>query len=124
MKGMKHKGDDWATPLWLLELLCPNGYFDPCPLGGKDRHVDGLTAAWPTDRIVYVNPPYSDPTPWTARAAAHPGAVTMLLPHDESTEWWQRYARQFRVTPIGQRIRFVGAHTTARFPVAIWRRFA
>ena len=109
-------GDDWQTPDWLRQLIAPNA-FDPCPNGG----TEGLTEPWPTDRTVFINPPYSDPGPWVKRAAAHPGRVVLLLKDDPSTAWYD-YAEFFEVIHIGQRIRFKGAARSPNFASCVWRK--
>jgi len=116
--------DNWQTPPWLLDILFPDGkasYFDPIPANPEGlRDFDGRSS-WPTDRPVFLNPPYSDPAPWLKRAAAHHGPVVCLVKHDPSTEWWQRYAPLFRVVAIGQRLRFIGpGEGVANFPSALW----
>lgn len=110
--------DHWATPKWLLELIFPDGvFFDPCPIAGSG----GLEIEWPTDRPVFINPPYSNPVPWIKKAVAHPSQVVLLLRADPSTSWWA-YSESFRVTFIGQRLRFGSAKTPASFPSAVWRK--
>jgi hypothetical protein len=116
--------DNWLTPPWLLELIFPyGGYFDPCPANPDGlRGFDGM-GGWPTDRPVFLNPPYSDPGPWLKRAAHHPGPVVCLVKSDHSTEWWQRYNGWFRIVRIGQRLRFLGPNDTdgaANFPSELW----
>jgi DNA N-6-adenine-methyltransferase (Dam) len=110
--------DDWRTPDWLRALLAPKDAFDPCPNGA----TDGLTCVWPTDRVVYINPPYSNPGPWVARAAKHQGPVVLLLRDDPSTAWWD-YSDGFEVIHIGQRIRFKGATKAPNFASCVWRKF-
>lgn len=76
--------DHNATPKWLLRLF--DGWDDPCPLNGSG----GLEREW--GDWVYVNPPFSDISPWVAKAieASRRGKlVVMLVPHDPSTRWWQ-----------------------------------
>lgn len=117
MKGQRDS-DHYATPRWLLALMFPDGrYFDPCPLHG----TGGLEADWPTDRPVYINPPFSDPLPWCRRAAQHPGPVTLLLQVDPTTRWWT-YAERFEVILIGSRLHFNESATYARQTLCIWRR--
>ncbi len=96
--------DDWETPKWLLDIAFPNGFFDPCPLRG----TGGLEREWPTDRPVFINPPYSNPRPWVARAYLHGGPVALLLPISPESEWWEFYHDKFKVTPISVRLRFRG----------------
>ena len=121
---MPSPSDNYATPKWILALLFPDGrYFDPCPLGGAESGWDGLAAEWPTDAPVYVNPPFSDPSPWVRRAAAHDGPVTLLLPVDPTTRWWT-YSDGFEVILIGSRLHFNEAATYARQTLCIWRKNA
>lgn len=111
-------GDSWATPKWLLKILFPTGeFYDPCPLGGNG----GLEADWPTDRPVYVNPPFSDPLPWVRKAADHKGPITLLLPLDPTTKWWT-YSDRFEVIIIGSRLHFSENKTYARGAYCFWRR--
>lgn len=115
--------DNWRTPTWLLELIFPDGrFFDPCPINPTGlRAQDGRAAAWPVDVPVFLNPPYSDPAPWLRRAAEHPGPVVCLVRVDPSASWWS-YSEGFKVTLIGQRLRFGRAKQVAPFASAIWRK--
>jgi hypothetical protein len=111
--------DGWATPKWLLEVMFPRGgYFDPCPLDGSH----GLEIDWPQDRVVFINPPFSDPLPWVRRAVEHRGEVVLLLPIDPTTKWWV-YSEHFKVTLIGSRLHFSESKTYARQTLCIWRKF-
>ena len=117
-------GDNWRTPPWLLEILFPDGrYFDPNPSNPDGlRGFDGR-GVWPTDRPVFLNPPYSDPGPWLRRAWTHPGPIVCLVKSDHSTEWWQRYSPAFRIVRIGQRLRFISDDPeagVANFPSELW----
>lgn len=98
--------DDYETPQWILDIAFPEGYFDPCPIHGK-HGPDGRKIVWPTDKPVYINPPYSDPYPWVQRAVHHPGPVCLLLPVTPDSEWWQRFSRFFRITLMGDEMRFL-----------------
>ena len=115
--------DHWSTPKWLLEILFPDGrFFDPCPLYAKlETDVGGLDREWPVDVPVFINPPYSDPGPWIKKAAHHTGHVVLLVRADPSTAWWA-HSEGFKVTFIGQRIRFGSGKRPAPFPSAIWRK--
>lgn len=115
--------DDWATPPWLIELLVDGRpYFDPCPVNPEGLRENDGRGKWPTDRVVFLNPPYSDPGPWVRKARDHPGPVILLLKADPSTVWWQESVAAFRVTFIGQRLRFGSAQRAADFPSAVWRK--
>ena len=100
--------DDYETPRWLLEVAFPNGYFDPCPIHGKQNGPDGLKIEWPTDCPVFINPPYSRAGPWVQRAAEHTGPVALLVPVSPDSDWWRRYARFFKVTLIEDEVKFLG----------------
>lgn len=77
--------DQFPTDAWLLAVF--DGWFDPCPLNAAPE-VDGLSIEWP-DRT-YVNPPYSNPTPWVEKAIQeYRGGkrIVMLLKDDHTTQW-------------------------------------
>lgn len=116
--------DDYATPLWLLELMFPDGrFFDPCPLGGFPDGRDGLTMEWPEDVPFFINPPFSGPLPWVKRGAEHKGAAggALLLQVDPTTAWWT-FSPGFKVTLIGSRLHFNDMATYARHTLCIWRK--
>lgn len=114
--------DNWRTPSRLLKILFPGGdYYDPCPINPDGLRQNEGMGAWPIDRPVFVNPPYSDPAPWLQRAADHPGPVTCLVRVDPSASWWA-YSEGFEVILIGQRLRFGRAKQVAPFASAIWRK--
>jgi hypothetical protein len=119
-------GDNWLTPPWLLELLFgDNDYYDPNPGNPEGlRGFDGM-GAWPTDRVVFLNPPYSDPAPWLSKASKHRGPIVCLVKSDHSTEWWQRYSPGWRIVRVGQRLRFLNGgseENSANFPSELWFR--
>ena len=112
------KGDSWATPKWLLQILFPDGhFFDPCPVNGSG----GLETDWPTDVPVYINPPFSDPLPWVRKASHHAGHVVLLLPLDPTTRWWT-YSGGFEIIIIGSRLHFSESKTYARGAYCFWRK--
>lgn len=80
--------DNFRTDKWILALF--DGFFDPCPYN-PDWDINGLEVEWP--KRVFINPPYSNVTPWIERAIAHAdagGLVAMLLKHDSSTRWFAK----------------------------------
>lgn len=93
--------DDWSTPPEIVqEYAAEFGGFDvdPCctPSTAKapffyTKADDGLKQPWAGR--VWINPPYSDPTPWVQRAyeATKQGEcdlVVMLLPAATDTGWF------------------------------------
>ena len=78
--------DDWYTPAWVfdglgltfdLDVAAPVG---GCPWVPASRHYsesdDGLLQPW--DGLVWCNPPYSAPTAWCRRWAAHTDGLILL----------------------------------------------
>ena len=89
-KSRISKSDDWKTPGWLFDELYKEFGFtdDPCPIGGKD----GLIREWGIS--VFVNPPYSNPTPWVKKAYEQSlmgKTIVCLLRGDTSTRWFHNW---------------------------------
>lgn len=115
--------DDWATPpAYFAELDRRFGPFDldPCarPETAKCRRYytkadDGLMKPWDATRV-FVNPPYSEPKKWCAKArdevnAGRAGLVVMLLPAAVDTHWFHDLVLPFAdVEFIRGRLRFHG----------------
>lgn len=82
--------DNYPTPKWLLDIF--KGFYDPCPLQeANPLIIDGLKEEW--DVKNYVNPPYSNPSPWVNKAILESKKgkiVVMLLPVDTSTKWFAK----------------------------------
>lgn len=119
-KSRVSKSDNHSTPTVIYEELDNEFHFndDPCPLNG----TGGLDREWGTS--VFLNPPYSNPTPWVKKAyeeSLKGKLVVGLLRGDTSTKWFHDWVlgkaelRFFR-----GRIRFNGK--PAPFPsiIAIW----
>jgi len=77
--------DNFKTDTWIQELF--DGWFDPCPYN-PDWEIDGLKIEWP-NMPIFINPPYSNPTPFILKAIEHPHTVALLLKHDSSTRWFK-----------------------------------
>ena len=101
-------GDSRCTPesVWkpvLRAIEYPWFDLDPCTNSfatvpsafsySLERGEDGLEMPWKGQ--VWVNPPFSDISPWAKKAVrsiSHAEAVWVLTPGDSSTRWWQHLA--------------------------------
>ena len=87
--------DKYQTDRWVTNML--HTYYDPCPID-YDGDIDesGLQKDWfiqsmPYDFRIFVNPPYSNVTPWVERAIEayqENCKVYMLMKCDTSTKWF------------------------------------
>lgn len=131
------KGDSWGTPDYLYEWAKGLfGPFDTDPATSPDNPLntslwytgepgkDGLKRPW--FGRVFLNPPYSKPRPWLARAASeiengNAELVFALLKYDTSTRWWNEVVAPSAlwIHPIPQRVRYRGATQVANFP-SVW----
>lgn len=79
--------DDWYTPKWLFDALGLHFSIDvACPPGGPwhtpcDTYFtqadDGLAQEW--HGTVFMNPPYSKPTPWVQRFIDHGDGIALMV---------------------------------------------
>jgi hypothetical protein len=84
MKEMAN--DEQYTPAWIFNVLGVRFDLDVCaPIGGTglvpaDRHYslvdDGLASPW--IGRVWMNPPYSKPTPWVDKFIEHGNGIALL----------------------------------------------
>lgn len=136
--------DSWVTPKSLAEAL---GAFDFDPCSNSRSHINagcrctldgpgnavingsGLEIGW-HNWSVFVNPGYSNVTPWAARLVAHEGPWVALLKLDPTTKWWATLmSANPTVAPFRKRIAFEtdrqGKTMTAVFPSVLvfsaWR---
>ena len=80
--------DDYRSDEWILNMF--QGWYDPCPFKTPKRERHGLSRPWQYRN--YINPPYSDPAPWIARAIEEYKAgniCVLLLKVDTSTKWYK-----------------------------------
>ncbi len=114
--------DEWSTPLDVFSRISAEyGPFDLDACARAEtakapafytKEQDGLAQAW--TGCVWINPPYSDPKPWVARAAevtkADPSTrVVMLLPAATDTGWFHNFVLPYAdIRFIRGRIRFLG----------------
>lgn len=118
--------DNWATPREVYAALDAEFHFndDPCPLYGSDNGGEGLLREWGTS--VFMNPPYSNPTPWCEKAVMESRRgklVVGLLRGDTSTRWFHDWVLPYaELRFIKGRLRFNDTKP-APFPsiIAIWR---
>jgi hypothetical protein len=108
--------DDYYTPRWVFERMAIRFDLDVCsPPGGvewvpADRYYDqaddGLASPW--EGRVWMNPPYSRPTPWVARFIEHGNGVA-LVPFAKSAWFDLLWSRADAVVAPGvQASKFVG----------------
>ena len=84
--------DNWMTPPDLLESLTAEfgEMYDPCPPNPTE---DGLKLAWPTDRVCFVNPPYSQIAVWTDKCSTEwrrGCSIVLLIPARTDTRYFHR----------------------------------
>jgi phage N-6-adenine-methyltransferase len=106
-KSIDGTSDIWLTPKWLIYALGPFD-LDPCaapsprPWPTASRHIelpqDGLHSEW-TGRV-WLNPPYSDATPWLEKMAKHRNGTALIFARVE-TDAWHRY-----IWPYAHRVFF------------------
>jgi phage N-6-adenine-methyltransferase len=114
----KGEGDNIETPPWLFDRLNRRFRFvwDAAATAENSKVgavLNCLEVAWADvarGGVVFMNPPYSDPTPFVRAAsdAAVRGVPTVaLLKGDPSTRWWGGWvAGKAQLIWIPRRIRF------------------
>ena len=79
--------DDWYTPKFIFDALGLRFDVDvACPDGGPwhtpansyyTQETDGLSSLW--KGRVFMNPPYSKPTPWVDKWIAHENGIALMV---------------------------------------------
>jgi phage N-6-adenine-methyltransferase len=116
--------DHWATPPAVFDAIARVfGPFDldACATEANakcaryyDEAQNGLAQPW-LGRV-WVNPPYSDPSPWIGKAldATHgreASRVVMLLPAATDTAWYHDLVLPYaHVVTVRGRVKFLGWH--------------
>ena len=126
----KQETDEWSSPRELVEPIADAvGGFDLDPCSGAEQSPfasdtytaadDGLEQPW--YGRVWVNPPYSAMSEWTAKATTETRdgdaeTVVYLCKGDSSTGWWQRAATAATlVCAIDHRLSFGDGENSAPF---------
>lgn len=125
--------DERGTPAAVIRRLhdALGGQFGLDPAAGAEpieiaeerytRDENGLAQPWDAE-TVWLNPPYSDLTPWMQKTVAEmkrddgPSLVLSLLPGNTSTTWFQEYAATSTyLCLVDGRLQFAGTDGSAPF---------
>ncbi len=133
-KAIKDKdgvGDFWSTPfpIWgeIQRRYIPGTFaqspvFDPAPnltrllpgtfalTNDHGAAENGLEIIWP-DVPFFLNPPWSDITPWARKAARSGRDGVMLIPNRTDQAWMQAYAPGALKVDIGGRVNYINPAT-------------
>jgi len=122
--------DKLETPDWLFKQLKSvfNFSFDAAASAGNNKCTlwsDSLDTDWKEvarGGVVWLNPPYSNPGPFLAKAAdeAVRGVTTVaLIKGDPSTRWWQVFVEGVATLVwIPNRIRFNLNRKPTKYPAS------
>lgn len=82
--SFKESSDEHYTPKWIFDEL--QTVFDLDVAGSENscvpavriytKEIDGLSQAW--NGFIWMNPPYSKPTPWVEKFIQHNNGVALL----------------------------------------------
>lgn len=107
--------DEWITPPELIEALGPFD-LDPCspivrPWPTAAQHFtindDGLLLPWPEDARIWMNPPYTNITPWLHKLQAHGNGIALTFARTDRNDIHDYvFARAESIFFFRQRIRF------------------
>ena len=85
--------DNWMTPTNFLDKITEEfgDYYDPCPPNPTE---DGLSIDWPTNKAVFVNPPYSEIARWCEKCKEQFDrgcTILLLIPARTDTRYFHDY---------------------------------
>jgi phage N-6-adenine-methyltransferase len=122
--------DDYYTPKWMFDVLGIQFDLDvACPPDGPPhtpckayytQEDDGLASDW--YGTVWMNPPYSNPSPWVTKFMQHGNGIA-LLPFAKS-KWcqalWESSASMVYVRAISFQRSDMNVVSQAPFSLALW----
>ena len=128
MEQTQTTSDDYYTPKWIFDALGLHFDLDvaspPHPTNVPcDRYYtqadDGLASPW--YGRVWMNPPFSNPTPWVQKWLQH-GCGIALLPMAKGCRWLYDLWNSDAKLTVTRRIEFhhQGRMTQISFPTALW----
>lgn len=122
--------DELYTPKYIFDALQLTFDLDPCsPIKGAVVPVkqtyslpfDGLSAPW--FGLVWMNPPFSKPSPWVDRWLDHNNGIA-LLPMGGNARWlnkmWQSEASVVVLPPNVPFTNTIGEQKTIMYRIALW----
>lgn len=78
-----------------------------------ERGEDSLALPWPQDKLCWLNPPFSNITPWAKKCYAESVCgcrILFLVPGSVGANWFGNYVlNRCLILALGNRIKFVGA---------------
>lgn len=122
--------DDYYTPKWIFDTLGVEFDLDvACPPNGPlftptkayyDQAADGLASPWFGN--IWMNPPYSNPSPWVEKFIQHANGIA-LLPFTKS-KWcqalWDGSASMVYMRAITFERSEMNVVTQAPFSLGLW----
>jgi hypothetical protein len=107
----KGSSDEHYTPKSLFETLGVKFDLDvAAPIGGSgiaekyfDKETDGMAQEWFGN--VWMNPPFSNPTPWVEKFINHGGGIA-LLPCTRGRWWDQMWTKADAIVPLAYNFKF------------------